>query len=475
VALHRCCRALYRALLYAYPLPFRKRFGKELMQVFDDRYRSVIQTSGRFGLLRFAVHILTDLLSTTVAETIDSLRPLPQFAIAGGHHFDGVPTFQLCEGDAPRATALMAGAILSLALFNSITFAMEHSRARHWRHDLAISGHQSRLWASGWPARVPSVYAAATAQTGNSTPGQSRIVQDLIAQFDRADVVALGEIHGTKEDADLRLRLIRQPDFPKKVRYIVIEFGNSLHQGILDQYIRGVEVPVTEISKVWRDTTQLQADTPMDSPFLAEVRSVNKGLEDRLKLRVLAGDPPIDWSRIKDREDWRRIASTRDSFAAELVGREVLEKGHKALLIYGAWHFWRNARGGPIPADSTLVPLLDRKYPGRICAVLPIAGGVYPDTKKLEDLLPTTERPVLLLLKGTPFGALDPNEFIGEPLHLPFRLFPPGVTLAEVADACVYRGQTPDTTASANPAVEADPAYAAEIARRRSLIAPPKR
>jgi len=475
VALQRCCRALYRALLYAYPLPFRRRFGEEMMQVFDDRYRTVIQTSGPFGLLRFAVYILTDLLSTTVAETIDSLQPLPQFAIAGDREFDGVPTFHLCGSDAPRATALMAGAILSLTFFSSAPFAIEHSRARHWRNDLAVRAHQSRFWASGWPALVPILYAAGPAQTRKSTPGQSRIVEDLIAQFEGADVVALGEIHGTKEDADLRLRLIRQPNFRKKVRFIVIEFGNSLHQEILDQYIRGIDVPAAEISKVWRDTTQLEADTPITSPFLAEVRSVNKGLADRLKLRVLAGDPPIDWSRIKNREDWRSIASTRDSFAAELVGREVLEKGHKALVIYGAGHVWRNARGGPIPADSTLVPLLDRKYPGRICAVLPIAGGVYPDTQKVEDLLRTTERPVLLPLKGTPFGALDPNEFIGERLHLPFRLFPPGAQLAEVADACVYRGQTPDTTGSANPAVEADPAYAAEIARRRSLIAPPKR
>ena len=474
MALQRCCRALYRALLYAYPPPFRRRFGKEMMQVFDDRYRTVIQTSGPLSLLRFALYILTDLLSTTVAETIDSLRPLPQLAIGGDREFDGVPTFHVCGSDAPRATALLAGAILSLAFFSSATFAIEHSRVRHWRNDLAARAHHTRFWASGRPALVPSVYAAGPAQIRTSTPGQSRIVEDLIAQFDRADVVALGEIHGTNEDADLRLRLIRKPDFPKKVRYIVIESGNSLHQEMLDQYIRGVDVPAAEISKVWRDTTQLGADTPITSPFLAGVRSVNKGLADSLKLRVLAGDPPIDWSRIKDREDWRRIASTRDSFTAELVGREVLEKGHKALVIYGAGHVWRSARGGPIPADSTFVPLLDRKYPGRICAVLPIAGGVYPDTRKLEDLLATTERPVLLPLKGTPFGALDPNEFIGEPLHLPFRLFPPGVTLAEVADACVYRGQTPDTTGSAN-SDEADPAYAAEIARRRSLIAPPKR
>lgn len=90
---------------------------------------------------------------------------------------------------------------------------------------------------------------------------------------------------------------------------------------------------------------------------------MNKGLADNLKVRVLAGDPPIDWAQIKGREDWPRMASTRDSFGAELVGREILQKGHKALLIYGAGHVWRNARGGSIPADSTLVPLLQVNKP----------------------------------------------------------------------------------------------------------------
>lgn len=234
---------------------------------------------------------------------------------------DGVPTFRRCGIDAPRATALLVGAALSLAFLSS-------------------------------------VYAAGPPQAHVSAPHQRDITDDLIAQFDRADVVALGEVHGSREDSDLRIRLIHHVDFPKKVRYIMVEFGNSLHQEVLDRYIRGGDVPTTEIQRTWRDiTTPGGADSSIYAQFLREVRSVNKGLADGLKVRVLAGDPPIEWDQIKGPDDWRRIASTRDSFAAELLGREVLQKGNKALLIYGAGHVWRNARGGPIPADSTLVRL----------------------------------------------------------------------------------------------------------------------
>jgi hypothetical protein len=328
----------------------------------------------------------------------------------------------------------------------------------------------------GWAALLPPVLAAGALQAHKSAPAQLDITEALISQFDSADVIALGELHWTREDSTLRINLIHNPDFPRRVRFILVEFASASHQRLLDQYIRGADVPEEDIEKVWRDiTTPGGADSPVYAQFLNEVRSINKNLPEAFKVRVLAGDPPINWSEIKGPDDWRRIASARDSFAAELIGREVLQTGQKALLVYGAGHIWRNARGGPIPADSTLVPLLDHTYPGRIYSVLPIAGGVYPDTEKLERSIEGKRIPVLLPLKTTPVGALDPNEFIAAPFHLPFRLFPPGVTLAEVADACVYRGQSPDTTVNPGPDVEFDKIYAAEKARRRGLVAPAKR
>jgi hypothetical protein len=175
--------------------------------------------------------------------------------------------------------------------------------------------------------------------------GSAGVTESLVAQFDRSDVIVLGELHWTREDSDLRITLVHHKDFPKKVK---------------------------------------------------------------------------------------------------------LETS------------WWNARGGPIPADSTLVPLLDKSFPGRVYTVLPIAGATYRDTAELERLIQGAKLPVLLPTKGTPFGALDPNEFIGEPLRLVFQLFPHGVTLAEVTDACVYRGQASDTTVNPDPAVEADKIYAAE-------------
>ena len=67
-----CCR-LYSALLYAYPPEFRRQYGRPMEQLFRDRCRDLAQTPGRLTLLRFAAHVMTDWLRTTVRERAAAL------------------------------------------------------------------------------------------------------------------------------------------------------------------------------------------------------------------------------------------------------------------------------------------------------------------------------------------------------------------------------------------------------------------
>src|SRR5262245_8268500 len=56
--------------------------------------------------------------------------------------------------------------------------------------------------------------------------GIERIAGALVSAFDEADILALGEAHGRKLDSDVRIAVVRHPDFAKKVRTIVVEFGS---------------------------------------------------------------------------------------------------------------------------------------------------------------------------------------------------------------------------------------------------------
>ena len=77
---------------------------------------------------------------------------------------------------------------------------------------------------------------SATAQPPNSrlpdeSTGIDGIARTLVSAFDQADVVALGETHQWRLDTDLRIAVVRHPDFAKKVRSIV---GVRQHHGAVD-------------------------------------------------------------------------------------------------------------------------------------------------------------------------------------------------------------------------------------------------
>jgi hypothetical protein len=105
------------------------------------------------------------------------------------------------------------------------------------------------------------------------------IVESVMQAFDTADIVALGEAHRRKQDSDLRIALIRRPEFAHKIRNIVVEFGNARYQPVLDTYIRGGDVRPEQLQLLWRDTTQPGVwDSPIYEEFFRTVREVNQKL-----------------------------------------------------------------------------------------------------------------------------------------------------------------------------------------------------
>jgi hypothetical protein len=58
-------------------------------------------------------------------------------------------------------------------------------------------------------------------------------------------------------------------------------------------------------------------------------------------LRVLLGDPPIARDRVKTRTDYQKYFTFRQSRPAAVVIRDVLTRGRKALMMYGALHLQR--------------------------------------------------------------------------------------------------------------------------------------
>ena len=92
--------------------------------------------------------------------------------------------------------------------------------------------------------------------------------------------------------------------FAERVNDIVVEFGNARYQEVIDRYIAGENVPFEQVRGAWRDTVgALGPVSPVYGEFYRAVRAVNQKLPRQRRLRVLLGDPPIDWSHVRSRED----------------------------------------------------------------------------------------------------------------------------------------------------------------------------
>lgn len=281
--------------------------------------------------------------------------------------------------------------------------------------------------------------------------GMDGIARTLISAFDQIDIVALGEAHGRRLDSDLRIAVVRHPDFAKKVQSIVVEFGSTSEQSTLDRYIRGENVSRAQLEQVWKTTTQAASgawDSPEYAEFFAAVREVNSRLPANARIRVFSGDPGPGDNR------------SRETAAVSVLKEQVLQKHGKALVIYGAAHFYRTMPRDNLSSTGEnigIARMLEIDYPGRTFVVIPIGGRpdlppgitlrVSPDYQKFDRALKTQVRPVLVPLQRLPFRDFTAEEFIGGQV---LTCRGPGgclsifqrstLTLGQMADACVYVG-----------------------------------
>jgi hypothetical protein len=139
---------------------------------------------------------------------------------------------------------------------------------------------------------------------------------------------------------------------------IVMEFGNARFQDVVDRYTDGESIPQAQVERAWRDLVgALGPVSPVYGEFYAAVRAANQKLPKERRLRILLGDPPIDWDRVRSLEDVAPFLPFRDGFYAQVVRHEVIARKRKALLIMGSGHFRRSA-GRPSSENELLMALV---------------------------------------------------------------------------------------------------------------------
>src|SRR5882762_9659546 len=283
----------------------------------------------------------------------------------------------------------------------------------------------------------------------------------IIQAFDTHSIVMFGEVHANKQEYEFLRALVSFPQFADKVDDIVVEYGNSLYQKAVDRYIAGDNVPIEEVQKAWRNTMALGPVAPVYPSLYEAVRQVNRQGPGKHQIRILLGDPYINWDNVKSREDVGPYLAHRDEFYASVVKDEVLAKHHRALLIEGWPHFARPP-AGPGYVEKEL------RTAGATTFVIVFGTNAVGGYNDLDKRFDTWKLPALMPLKGTWVGDLPAMPVLsggGTPAG------PNPIKLQDVADALLYLGPR-DTLTSVNMSradLEGTP-YGREIARRLEIL-----
>jgi len=292
----------------------------------------------------------------------------------------------------------------------------------------------------------------ASASPDSSQPRDGR--QALLSAFDSHRIVALA----SPVVGSFAFDLIADRRFPDKADDIVVECGNAFYQPVLDRYIAGEDVPIAEVRHVWRDTPLPSCGySSFYETLFPLVRRINERLPAAKKVRVLAGDPPVDWSTVTGPKD---VELDRDAHIADEVETEVLAKHRKALLLFGLRHLVHDGNVG------NAVGMYERDYPG-VTYTVAYHRRFERDNDRLEARMASWPVPSLVPFEGTWLGGLDASYFPDT------EEVPPGAHGIPGVDAYLYLGRRDVLLAEPISRAFLDQSYLAELNRRADILGQP--
>jgi len=304
-------------------------------------------------------------------------------------------------------------------------------------------------------------------------------VDGILHAFQNHSLVGIGDDHNSAQEEDFYAALVRDPRFSTDVGNVVVEFGGAAHQDLLDGYLNGQEVSYAELRTIWTDVVGwIPTVTGLGyANFFAQVRAVNLALPPERRIHVWLGEPAIDWSKITTKAEFDPVLAQRDTHAADVIEKNILGPGKKAVVIYGDLHFYNNLG---------LRRLVEKQYPNAFFIVAMYAGyATKPCTASFEQAITDWPVPALAMpLRGTSLESkLYRSDCDVEPrTSLPFK---PSMSDAQRVqfgnaiermdsgvdgDALLFLGKADTLTRTPmEPSIYLDLAYRREIERRQKL------
>jgi hypothetical protein len=305
----------------------------------------------------------------------------------------------------------------------------------------------------------PVLFVLFSIQPAISQDNEIPVFDQILSLYDQYDLVHLGERHWNLTDYNFRTSFVNYPKFAEIVDDIIIESGNYLYQDLLDDYILALkDIPDEELCQVWRNSVVTTGvwDATIYKDFIKTVRKVNEKLPRKKRIRLIASEPPINWSEVKAWQDYLPYFGARDSHSAEVIESEVVNKKRKAFIIYGGAHFFRTH--GLSCASGNLLSYIEDIIDGKVFVILPISGE-DDDASIIQDETKADKFPLFVNLSKSKLSALPGINFFLEA----------DGSLGDFTDGILYFGIQPDNFAEYDSAAANDSVYQNELLRRQAL------
>lgn len=284
-------------------------------------------------------------------------------------------------------------------------------------------------------------------------------IKQIAKQFNTHAVIQLGELHRSLQIHAFIQQMLHDSQFICRVDDVVVEFGNSRLQELADIYASGGTLTEAQIASMYRETSvPLVWNTPVYRAVYDTVSEINHANLCARPVRLVLGDGPLDWSRVKTAKDLEVFAD-RDTAIADTVEREVLAKHRRAFLITGEFHAEKKTND---EVDGLRVAqIIEKRHPGSLFVIVTVP------TRDGAAALRMGPAPSFKVARGSdienmPFAITKETWTSAAPVK------PKSFTIGDVVDGVLYVGG--NSSLFPSPEIYLDAVYAKELRRRAAIV-----
>jgi hypothetical protein len=297
----------------------------------------------------------------------------------------------------------------------------------------------------------------------------------IIQAYQNHNIIGFGEGgHGLENFHEFIQNLFDNPKIQENIDIVIVEFANVNHQNILDKYIFGEDIPINDLRKAWRETTspgQL-GELPVYLQLLQKIRDVNKSLPQDRKIRVLAGDPPINWKAINNADEYKnQLGYSRDLFPAELAIHHGIVEKKKVLMIYSEIHLSKAMDISFGKDRPSITSIINKKHPGSIKTI----GSIYSEGFLKNQSLVSLPINSIIDLENDRLGDVPASHLFEASFYKnskEVKIFE-DFKMKELFDALLYLGPFELLRRCPMPEADYDCSFFEELNRRRKIVGMP--